>query len=116
MLQNVNARFSGEIPDGLKYAVTTANSIELAKFFNRTLMVEILGVDNVFNATQAEQALRRFYTLNSVAKIAILYEGGKGQSQYLIAKIISSNGIFRLSILVKSQLIIQLNIEKENES
>ena len=114
MLQNMHGHFSGEIPDGLKSAVISGNSRELAKYFNKAIVFEILGNDNIYNSNQAEQALKNFYSQNSIVKISILYEGGKGQSQYLISKIITTKGVFRLSLLVKSQLVIQLNIDKEN--
>jgi hypothetical protein len=116
LLQNAKGHFSGEIPVGIKYALTKGSCSELAKFFNKSIVVDILGNDNIYNSNQAENALKAFYSQNRVLRVSILYEGGKGQTQYLISKLTTSNGIFRLTILVKSNVIIQLNIDKENEN
>jgi hypothetical protein len=114
MLQNVNGFFSGEIPTGLIRAVSNGDCSEMSKYFNKTLLVEILENENTYSSTQAEQVLKTFYNQKNVLKVKILYEGGMGESKYMISRLITSKGIFRLSILIKSQLIVQLNIVKEN--
>lgn len=109
--QNAQA---ASVPDGLKNAIKSGNAKETAKFFNSSIELDILGNENVYSKAQAEQILRSFFEKHPVTGFTILFEGGKDSSQYAIGKLTTSKGTFRVNILIKAQIILQLRIEEDN--
>ena len=114
MTLSIQGYYSGEIPDGIKSAFKSGNSKETAKYFNSSIELDILGNENVYSKNQAEQIIKSFYEQHPVTNFSILFEGGKDASQYAIGKLVTSKGTFRVNLLVKGQIILQLRIEEEN--
>lgn len=111
---NLFCSYSGELPEELKAAFQAGNAREIAKFFNSSIELEILGTDNVYSKEHAEQILKSFFEQHPVKGFTVLFEGGKEASQYAIGKLATSKGTFRVNLLVKSQLILQIRIMEEN--
>ena len=106
--------YSLNVPDELKNALKTGNIKEISKFFDTNVELEILGDENIYSKAQAEKSLKTFFDEHPVISFAILFEGGKDASQYAIGKLTTSKGTFRVNILVKAQILLQLRIEEEN--
>jgi hypothetical protein len=112
---NLYCRYSGELPEGLKAAFRTGNAKELAKFFDKNIELEILGTDNVYTKAHAEQILKSFFEQHPVKDFTVLFEGGKEASQYYaIGKLITSKETFRINLLFKSQMVLQIRIMEED--
>jgi hypothetical protein len=111
---SLNAGSSFELPEGLKTAFHTGNAKDLAKYFNASIELEVLGKDGVYSKTQAEQIMKDFFAKHPPKSFSVLFEGGKEYSQYAIGKLITTSGSFRINFLVKGQIILQLRIEEDD--
>jgi len=103
-----------QITEGLKTALKSGQAEEIAKYFNDNIEIEILGTDNVYNKEQAKQILKSFFEQHSLISFSILFEGGKNVSQYAIGKLETKKGTFRINLLIKSDVVLQLRIEENN--
>ena len=104
--------------NGMPVALTTAlkkgNYKEIAKSFDETVELEILGQEGIYSKIQAEQVLKTFFSKNMPIDFLTVHEGGKDSALYAIGKLSTKNGNFRVNFLFKSQKILQLRIELEN--
>jgi hypothetical protein len=107
-------KYTGGLPEGLKAAFQAGNSKEIAKFLDTNIELEILGTDNVYTREHAEQILKSFFEKHPVKGFTVLFEGGKEVSQYAIGKLVTSNGTYRINLLVKSQLVLQIRIMEDD--
>ena len=110
----VYGSFLGNVPEGLKEAFKAGNAKEIAQYFGASVEMEILSQENVCTKLQAEQVIKQFIEQHPVTGFSLLFEGGKNQSKYAIGKLLTKKGNFRVSLLVKNQIVIQLRIEEEN--
>ena len=106
------------IPEGISLAFKAGNSVELAKFFNSNIELVVLSNEDLYSKTQAERIIRDFFKNYPPKKFTILHHGGKEDSKYSIAELVTDNVTFRIYFLLKTRdgklLIHQLRIEKEN--
>ena len=107
-----------DIPDVIINAIKEGNAGELAKYFNNNVELALSDIDDMYSKNQAELIIRDFFKKNPPTGFDILHKGGKETSRYAIGNLTTSNGKFRITILIKIQedksLINQLRIEKEN--
>jgi hypothetical protein len=111
---NLYCRYSGDLPEGLKAAFQAGNAKELAKYFDKNIELEILGTENIYTREHAEQILKSFFEQHPVKGFTMLFEGGKEASQYAIGKLVTSKGTYRINLLVKSQLVLQIRIMEDD--
>ena len=107
------------IPEGISLAFKAGNSMELAKYFNSNIELVVIQQEDIYSKIQAERILRDFFKNFPPKKFTILHYGGKKDSKYTIAELITDNTTFRVYFLLKIRegklLIYQLRIEKEHE-
>jgi hypothetical protein len=109
---NINA--SGIVPEPLKQAIKNGNAKEMSKYFNSAIELDLLGKDEVYNRNKAEQVIGRFFAQYPIINFSVIFEGGKDVNQYAIGKLITSKGVFRVTILLKESVILQLRVEEDN--
>ncbi len=106
------------IPDGIILAIKEGDASELAKYFNNNIELALADIDDMYSKNQAELILKDFFKKHPPISFDILHKGGKESSRYAIGNLATSNGKFRITILIKvredKSLINQLRIEKEN--
>jgi hypothetical protein len=107
-----------DIPDVIITAIKEGNASELAKYFNNNVELALSDIDDMYSKNQAELIIEDFFKNHPPTGFDILHKGGKETSRYAIGNLTTSNGKFRITILIKIQedksLINQLRIEKEN--
>ena len=107
-----------DIPDGIIIAIKEGNASELAKYFNNNVELALSDIDDMYSKNQAELIIKDFFKKHPPTSFNILHKGGKETSRYAIGNLATSNGKFRITILIKikedKSLINQLRIEKEN--
>lgn len=107
----------GQIPQEITTSIKTGNSKELAKHFNNEVELVILDKEDVYSRYQAEHIMRDFFTKYAPQNFSVLHEGGKEGSKYAIGNLNTSQGLFRVSIFLKTKsnqpFIHQLRIERE---
>lgn len=107
-----------DLPDGIITAFKKGNASELAKYFNDNVELALADMDDIYSKNQAELIIRDFFKNHPPTGFDILHKGGKESSRYAIGNLSTSNGKFRITILIKIKedisLINQLHIEKED--
>jgi len=107
-----------DIPAGMTDALKTGNSLQLSKYFNTSIELAIPGKEDIYSSKQAELIIKDFFTKHVPSNFTVLHKGGKEGSQYAIGNLTTSNGNFRVTLLVKLRdgkpYIHQLRFETEN--
>ena len=107
-----------DIPDGIITAIKQGKASELAKYFNNNVELALSDIDDTYSKNQAELIIKDFFKNHPPTSFNILHKGGKETSRYAIGNLTTSNGKFRITILIKikedKSLINQLRIEQEN--
>lgn len=110
---------AGDLPDGIVNAFKTGNAKELSKFFNSNIDLTVIEKQDIYSKPQAEIILKEFFSKNPPSNFVVLHQGGKEGAKYIIGNLTTSNGTFRISLLLKNQdntqVIQQLRIESGNE-
>lgn len=111
--------YNDEIPRDIAIAFKVGSAEELAKYFNSTIELVILDKEDVYSKVQAQQIIDNFFTDHYPKSFEFIHQGGKGESKFAIGKLVTFNGTFRVTILIKLKdekpLIHQLRIETEND-
>src|ERR1035437_2605928 len=106
------------IPEGIFSALKAGNSKELSKFFNANIELVILDKEGVYSKTQSEIILRDFFNKNIPNNYIKLHEGRKDVSKYVIGRLSTSKGQYRIVFLMKNNkgyfCIHQFRIEDDN--
>jgi len=117
-MQNSFAYIPTDIPEGITAAIKSGNSRELAKYFDTNIELVILDKEDVYSRTQAELILKDFFSKHKPTNFTIIHRGGEG-AKYAIGTLFTSNGNFRVYILLKTKnekpYIHSLRIEEEDE-
>lgn len=79
------------------------NTHELAATFSSSIEMTILGEDNVYSSTQAEQALADFFKRCQPKSAKVLHRiTSNTHYQYAVIILITSNGNYRTCVSLKS--------------
>ncbi|HEX2393696.1 MAG TPA: DUF4783 domain-containing protein, partial [Bacteroidales bacterium] len=107
-----------DIPQGMLDALKTGNSIQLSQYFSTSIELAIPGKEDIYSNKQAELILKDFFAKHVPSGFTILHKGGKEGSQYAIGNLTTSDGNFRVTLLIKLKenkpYIHQLRFEEEN--
>jgi len=113
------SNYSQEIPRDIAVAFKVGSAEELAKYFNSTIELTILDKEDVYSSIQAQQIVDNFFIDHYPKSFELIHQGGKGESKFAIGKLVTFNGTFRVTILIKEKnekpFIHQLRIETEND-
>ena len=111
--------YNQEIPRDIAIAFKVGSAEELARYFNNTIELVILDKEDVYSKIQAQQIVDNFFTDHYPKSFEFIHQGGKGESKFAIGKLVTFNGTFRVTILIKLKndkpFIHQLRIETEND-
>lgn len=110
---------ASEVIKKVSAALQVGNSQELAKYFTKTVELEIMGDENFYSSSQAEILLKNFFEKNSPSKFVVNHQGVKDASSFAIGTLNVKNGTLRVSFFMKTEknqtLIHQLRIEQNDE-
>jgi len=105
------------VPSTLKQAIIagfkTGNSTLLSTYFAQNIDIALLNKENLYSKSQAVQVLKTFFTEHKPSNFVINHEGQSKQTKYFIGVLTTTNGVFRITINTKSDLISRLTIEKQ---
>lgn len=114
----ISAAAPGDIPQAMIDALKSGNNTQLSKFFNSSIELAIPGNEDIFSSQQADLIVKDFFAKHVPTNFVILHKGGKEGSQYAIGNLSTSNGNFRVTLLIKLKenkpYIHQLRFEEEN--
>lgn len=109
--------YSGaEMSDDIIAALKQGKSTELVKFFDEKVSIKIINQEDVLSKSQAEANLKYFFEKHAVKTFTSTHVSSvNNTSQYITGSLETANGKFRVSILIRRNLISQFRIENDNE-
>lgn len=109
--------FTGaEVSDDIVAALKQGKASELVKYFDEKVSVKIINQEDVLSKSQAEANLQFFFEKHTVKNFTSSHVSSvNNSSQYITGSLETSNGKFRVSVLIRRNLISQFRIENDND-
>lgn len=105
-----------DVTDDVVAAVKQGKSSELVKFFDEKLSVKILNQEDLLSKSQAEANLKYFFEKHTVKNFTVTHSSSVNSNVlFVTGSLETANGKFRVSILLRRNLISQFRIENDNE-
>lgn len=108
---NITGIMSQETVKVLETAFKKGEARSISKYFNENIDLEINELSDIYKKNEAEIILIKFFSSENVINFDILHKGQKENSEYLIGTLKTSKKNYRVTILLKDNLIIQLRIQ-----
>lgn len=115
-----NSSQDKKVPNEINVGLATGDAKVLSTYFNQNVELVVLDNDNVYSKAQAQQIVTNFFSkFPPIEKNAfsIIHDSGKENAQYVIGKLKTEKGDFRVYFLLKQndgkQYIHQLRIEQQ---
>lgn len=87
--------------DEVNAAVKEGSAQKISAFFNSSVDLKILEQEGVYSKSQAELIVKDFFAKHTVKSYSVVHKSIiKGNSQYIIGTLITSQGKYRLYILL----------------
>jgi hypothetical protein len=106
------------IPPGIKGAIISGNSKQLAGHFSQNVELLIKNKEDVYSKAQAELILKDFFNKNNPNDFIVEIEGESDGINYAIGNLKTSNGHFRIYLAYQNvkgkHMINRLNISEYN--
>src|SRR4051812_47066743 len=109
--------YSGaEVSDDVVAAIKVGRANELVKHFEEKISIRIINQEDVLSKSQAEANLKYFFEKHPVKAFNSVHVSSVNNSaQYITGTLETTNGKFRVSILLRRNLISQFRIENDND-
>lgn len=105
-----------DINDDVSVALKQANTTELVKHFAEKLSIKVLNQEDLLSKTQAQALIEDFFDKHKVKNYQTSHTSIVNGNQQFITGILDTNtGKYRISILVRGNVISQFRIENDNE-
>lgn len=105
-----------ETSDEIVAALKQGKASELVKFFDEKISIKLINQEDVLSKSQAEANLKYFFEKHPVKSFSGSHVSSiNNSSQYITGTLESANEKFRVSILIRRNLITQFRIENAND-
>jgi ribosome biogenesis GTPase A len=105
-----------DVTDDVVAAIKSGKSSELVKFFDEKLTVKILNQEDLLSKAQAEANIKFFFEKHIIKNFTVSQSRTVNNNvQFVSGSLETANGKFRVSILLRRNLISQFRIENDNE-
>ncbi|WP_317898659.1 DUF4783 domain-containing protein [Aurantibacillus circumpalustris] len=105
-----------ELTEEIVSALKQGKSAELVKYFEEKVSIKLINQEDVLSKSQAEANLIYFFEKHPVKSFSGTHTSTVNNSQqYITGTLETSNGKFRVSILIRRNLISQFRIENDND-
>ncbi len=105
------------VPAEVVAAINSGDANKLSLHLNDNVELVISGKNNVYSKKQATGILSDFFKKNPVKSFTVTHQSNKAAASFVIGKLNTSNGDYRIYILTRKSkkdiLIQQLRIENE---
>lgn len=106
----------GEPTDEIVAALKSGKSSELVKYFDDKVSIKLINQEDVLSKPQAEANLKYFFEKHPVKNFTGSHASTVNNSQqYITGTLETTNEKFRVSILIRRNLISQFRIETAND-
>lgn len=109
--------FSGaDVNEEIIAAIRQGKSAELVKYFDEKVSIKLINQEDVLSKPQAEANLKFFFEKHPVKNFSAVHISAvNNSSQYITGTLETANGRFRVSLLLRRNLISQFRIENDND-
>jgi hypothetical protein len=106
----------GDVSDEAINALKQGKSADLVKYFDEKVSIKIINQEDVLSKSQAEANIKFFFEKHPVRNFSSTHVSSvNNNAQYVTGTLETANGKFRVSMLIKRNLISQFRIENDNE-
>ena len=104
-----------DITDDVANALKQGNTSELVKNFAEKISIKVLNQEDLLSKAQAQAVIEDFFTKHKVKNYQTSHTSiVNGNQQFITGSLETNNGKFRISILVRGNVISQFRIENDN--
>ena len=105
-----------DLTDEVVSAIRQGRSSELVKYFDEKISIKLINQEDVLSKSQAEANVKYFFEKHPVKNFSSTHVSTiNNNSQYITGTLETANGKFRVSVLIKRNLITQFRIENDND-
>lgn len=105
-----------DITDEVVAALKQGKSSDLVKHFDEKVSIKLINQEDVLSKSQAEANLKYFFEKHPVKSFSSAHVSSvNNNSQYITGTLETGNEKFRVSILIRRNLISQFRIENDND-
>lgn len=104
-----------DINDDVNNALKQGNASEIVKMFADRVSIKVLSQEDLLSKSQAQALIEDFFSKHKVKSYQTSHTSiVNGDQQFITGALDTSNGKFRVSILVRGSVISQFRIENDN--
>jgi hypothetical protein len=105
-----------DVSDDVVSAIKQGKSSELVKFFDEKVSLKLLEQEDLLSKSQAEANVKYFFEKHPVKNFTVSHSSNVNNNvQFLTGTLETSNGKYRVSVLLRRNLVSQFRIENDNE-
>jgi len=104
-----------DITDEITNSLKQGNASELVKHFAEKVSIKVLTQEDLLSKAQAQALIEDFFIKHKVKSYQTSHTSiVNGDQQFITGALDTSNGKYRISILVRGSVISQFRIENDN--
>ena len=89
--------------DDIKTHLSSGNADKISTYFSSSVQMSLPSSKGLYSKSQAKIVLKKFFTQNKAKSASIVHKGASGGgANYVIYKLVTENGSFRVQIFMKS--------------
>lgn len=105
-----------DINDDVNNALKQGSASEIVKMFAEKVSIKVLDQEDLLSKSQAQALIEDFFNKHKVKNYQTSHTSiTNGDQQFITGSLDTYNGRFRISILVRGNVISQFRIEYDNE-
>ncbi len=105
-----------DVTDDVVTALKAGKSSELVKFFDEKVSIKLIDQEDLLSKSQAEANIKYFFEKHPVKNYTVSQTNAVTKDvQFISGTLETTNGKYRVSVLLRRNLISQFRIENENE-
>lgn len=89
--------------DEIVNALKSGSVEKMSPYFDQMVDITLPGKSNSYSKGQAEMVLKDFVTMNRVKNFEVQHSGSNPSSNFIIGKLITSNGDFRTTVYMRQR-------------
>jgi hypothetical protein len=105
-----------DLNDDIAAALKQGNSAGVVKHFAEKVSIKVLNQEDLLSKAQAQAVIEEFFSKRKVKSYSTSHTSIiNGNQQFLTGSLETSDGKYRISILIRGNVISQFRIEHDND-
>jgi Domain of unknown function (DUF4783) len=103
-----------DVSEDVAVALKSGKASELVKFFDERLTVKLVDQEDLLSKSQAEANVKYFFEKHPLKNFTVTHNSTLNSTvQFMTGTLETANGKYRISVLIRRNLISQLRIEND---